>query len=215
MLITSEQLNRICPSIKDTNLSKRATIISDLISKICPLYGIDRPTILHEWLANVLEESGEFTVFAEDLYYSAKRLMKVWPKRFPDMQSAIPYAKNPQKLAEKVYANRNGNKRPGDAYLMRGAGPMQLTGLGMIAEFTTYYNKKFGTKYNPYQMAEMLRKDLEIGIHSAAWVFAVVKRLIPYAISDNMKVCVYKINGGYTNMGERMIYYERSKQVIK
>ncbi|MCY1745057.1 hypothetical protein [Ensifer sp. SL37] len=51
----------------------------------------------------------------ENLYYSAERLTQVWPSRFPTIASAKPFARNPRKLANKVYGGRMGNTAPDDA----------------------------------------------------------------------------------------------------
>lgn len=75
-------------------------------------------------------ECGSFRILEEGLSYSAERLMKVWPKRFPTLDAAQPYARNPKALANNVYANRMGNRdeASGDGYRFRGRGCIQLTG---------------------------------------------------------------------------------------
>lgn len=83
-----------------------------------------------DFLAQTAHESMGYTVLEESLWYTAERLMQVWPRRFPDMTSALPYARNPEALANKVYAGRNGNVEPGDGYRYRGRGIMQTTGRG-------------------------------------------------------------------------------------
>lgn len=83
-----------------------------------------------EFLAQTAHESMGFTVLEEGLWYTAERLMQVWPRRFPDLTSALPYARNPEALANKVYFGRNGNTEPGDGYKYRGRGLVQTTGRG-------------------------------------------------------------------------------------
>lgn len=94
-------------------------------------YGVDQSvTRLADFLAQTANETGGFTAFSEKLGYSAKRLTEVWPKRFPTIAVATPYANNPQKLANKTYADRMGNgaESSGDGWAYRGRGMLQLTG---------------------------------------------------------------------------------------
>lgn len=94
-------------------------------------YGLDRnPFRLHFFLAQIGHESGGLSVESESLNYRAERLMQVWPKRFPTLEVAKPYARNPEKLGNFAYANRNGNGpvESGDGYRFRGRGYVQLTG---------------------------------------------------------------------------------------
>ena len=78
-------------------------------------------------------ECGNFRVLEENLNYRAATLMKLWPKRFPTLDIAAEYAGKPQKIANKVYASRMGNRdeASGDGYRFRGRGCVQLTGSDM------------------------------------------------------------------------------------
>ncbi|MQA39966.1 glycoside hydrolase family 19 protein [Rugamonas aquatica] len=82
------------------------------------------------FLAQVIHESASFNQLAENLNYTAIRLCKVWPKRFETIEAAQPFANNPERLANLVYASRmgNGDERSGDGYRYRGRGLIQLTG---------------------------------------------------------------------------------------
>lgn len=85
-------------------------------------------TEVDDFLGQILHESAGLTQFSEHLNYSAERLCVVWPSRFPTLQSAQPYARNPQALANKVYGGRMGNINPGDGWKYRGRAPIQITG---------------------------------------------------------------------------------------
>lgn len=95
-------------------------------------YGIDATAArLTEWLGEVGHESGGFRNLQENLSYSsAARICAVWPSRFPTLASAEPYVRNPEGLANRVYANRLGNGPPesGDGWRYRGRGLIQITG---------------------------------------------------------------------------------------
>lgn len=90
-------------------------------------HGIDTWNEQASFLAQFGHETLGFTRFEENLNYSAKRLMRVWPRRFPDILTAQQYEHNPEALAEKVYGGRMGNTERGDGWRYRGRGP-QLTG---------------------------------------------------------------------------------------
>lgn len=83
---------------------------------------------LDDFLGQVLHESLMLERLEEGLSYSADRLCQVWPKRFPSLADAQPYARNPEALANKVYGGRLGNTQPGDGYRFRGRGALQVTG---------------------------------------------------------------------------------------
>lgn len=74
-------------------------------------------------------ESGGFTVFVENLNYSAAGLRSTWPTRFTE-QTAKQFARKPEAIANLVYSNRmgNGNEASGDGWRFRGRGAIQLTG---------------------------------------------------------------------------------------
>lgn len=83
---------------------------------------------IDDFLGQILHESAGLTQFTENLHYSAERLCVVWPKRFPTLQDARPYAYNPEALANRVYGGRMGNTELGDGWRYRGRTPIQLTG---------------------------------------------------------------------------------------
>lgn len=82
-----------------------------------------------DFVGQILHESAGLTRMQENLHYSsAARLMQVWPTRFLTLADAQTCANNPEKLANRVYGGRMGNTLPGDGWLYRGRGPIQLTG---------------------------------------------------------------------------------------
>jgi putative chitinase len=87
-------------------------------------------------------ETGEFKTFSENLNYSAAGLKKIFKKYFNDL-TALAYARNPEKIANKVYGNRmsNGAEASGDGWKFRGRGALQLTGKSNYEAFAKYLGK--------------------------------------------------------------------------
>lgn len=101
----------------------------DPINDACALSEIDNPKRVAAFLATCLYESAGLTRLVENLNYSAQGLLRVWPGRF-NLNGADKYAHQPQKIADYVYANRNGNgnEASGDGWRYIGRGPIQCTG---------------------------------------------------------------------------------------
>lgn len=124
-MLSPEQLQRIFP-----NCQGPAAWVDALIPAF-QKYEIETPDRIASFLAQTGYESGQYNRLEENLNFTtAARLTKVWPKRFPDEASALPYVNNPQKLANRVYASRmgNGDAQSNDGYRFRGRGIIQLTG---------------------------------------------------------------------------------------
>jgi putative chitinase len=119
-----QQLNRRCDY----------QALAEPLAAACAKYQIDRPRRVRHFVAQLCVESTGLTRFEENLNYSAKRLTEVWPKRFPTLAAAAPYANNPQALANKTYGGRLGNVGPNDGWLYRGRDPLMTTGRDNYAE---------------------------------------------------------------------------------
>jgi putative chitinase len=104
-----------------------APVLGACASVDFPKYQITNCQRIAHWMAQFAHESRHFQKYEEDLKYSAKRLMQVWPRRFPTLARAQQFAGNPEKLANEVYGGRMGNTAPGDGWRYRGRGPM-ITG---------------------------------------------------------------------------------------
>lgn len=212
-MVNGQQLKLICPTLTSDNANR----IAAALDEICPKYGINKPDIFHEFIANLAHESSEFSRSEENLKYTtARRIMAVWPYRFKTEAEAAPYTFNPQKLAEKVYGKRAdlGNVQEGDGWMFRGGGPIQTTGRKNHTDFCNFYNKMMGTSFTPEQIANLIRTNLEVGIHSACWIFAIAKKLIDEAENDQVIMIRKRINGGLIGLPEVMQYYNRAVQYI-
>jgi putative chitinase len=93
---------------------------------------------IRHFMAHHYVESAGFSLLEENLNYSAARLVQVWPRRFPNVAAATPYARNPRALANKVYGGRMGNLGTNEGFLYRGGGFNQLTGLNNYVAASTW-----------------------------------------------------------------------------
>ncbi|AGH48779.1 glycoside hydrolase family protein [Sphingomonas sp. MM-1] len=107
-----------------------------MLAKQAAGYGMTTPERLAEFVAQICNETGGFRRFVENLNYSAEAIQRTWPSRFPTLASAAPFARNPEKLANRVYDRASeGNTQPGDGWRYRGRGALQLTFRGNYRRF--------------------------------------------------------------------------------
>lgn len=211
-ILTGEILIKIVPKLE----IERAKKLSQLINEICPMYGIDSANILHEFLANVIHESNHFEDKVEKLNYSAKRLIQVWPTRFQSFEKAVKFSANEKLLAEEVYGNRRdlGNIQPGDGWRFRGSGFIQMTGRLNFVAFSSFIRQKFKIIKPLDEIADDIRTNDDMALHSACYIFAISKNLISAAIANNMIHIVKRINGGLTGLDSRLELYTLCKNNI-
>lgn len=147
-------------------------------------------------------ESGNFKVFSENLNYSADGLNKIFKKYFPTVAAAQPYARKPEKIANKVYANRMGNgpESSGDGWKYRGRGPIQLTGKDNYSAFAADIGRP-DVVTNPDLVVS------ELAFESALWFFR-KNNLLTIAdkgITDAIITQITKrVNGGTHGLDDRL-----------
>jgi putative chitinase len=109
---------------------KVSSVVMLEIPSVSDKFGINTPLRLAHFLAQCSHESGDFKAVRENLNYSAEGLRKIFGKYFPTDALAAQYARQPEKIANRVYANRmgNGDEASGQGFKFRGRGYIQLTG---------------------------------------------------------------------------------------
>lgn len=158
-------------------------------------FGWTKPQALH-FFANTSHETGDYKVFSENLNYSADGLRATWPSRF-DAQTAKAYARQPEKIANKVYANRmgNGDEASGDGWRWRGRGAIQTTGKLNYQDLANGLNRP-DVMTNPDIVAGDLAMD------SAVYFFT--KNRIWQQCTDTSNGTIAKVrrllNGGYIGL---------------
>jgi putative chitinase len=220
-LLTGEILLKISPAVPSTRADKLAA----LLTEICPQYGIDTADIFHEFIANVLHESGSFTTYSESLNYSVEALKQKFGRHRITESQAEQFGRKPGRPAnQKAIANilyggswgkkQLGNTESNDGWDLRGSGPIQITGRGNLIMFANYMRKRFGVFNTVQQWAELLRTDDRWGIHSACWIFAIAKKLIDEAENDQAILIRKRINGGMMGIVDTQEFYERAKLYV-
>lgn len=112
-----------------TNGSDAVTLRGRALATSASLYGLTNVERVAGFLSQTTHETGDYRVLRENLYYkTAAQIRAVWPSRFPTEALAMPFVKNPEALANKVYARpEEGNIHPGDGFKYRGGGDFQTT----------------------------------------------------------------------------------------
>lgn len=148
---------------------------------------------LDDFVAQAVHEAGHLDHVTENLRYSAQRLMAVWPKRFPTLESALPYAMNGPALAEKVYQGRMGNAQPGDGFKYRGRGIPMITGRANYAEMAKI------TGLPLLESPDLLEQpDTALRVGVLWW-----ENNVPDTIVDNVELVTRQVNGGVVGLLER------------
>lgn len=152
-------------------------------------------------------ESNELKVWEENLNYSAKRLCQVWPKRFPSLDAAAPFANNPQALANKVYSGRMGNAGPEDGWNYRGRTPVQITGRDNYKQVAKFL--KLPLEDNPDLVNDKATAFRVVGSY-----FRDIRPMLSVADKGDIKAITFAVNGGYTDLEGRTRYYQTALKVI-
>lgn len=167
------------------------------LEAVLPRYEINTIDRVAAFLAQCSIESADFTILKENLNYSAKGLCSTWPNRFINEEAAQPYNRNPEAIANKVYANRlgNGDEVSGDGWKFRGRGAIQLTGK---------YNYQAFADSIEYTLDEAVvyTETLQGAIESAAF-FWNRNNFNSLADQRNITALTKKINGGLLGLAER------------
>jgi putative chitinase len=171
-------------------------------------YNIDTAKRQAAFIGQCMHESGGFKLLEENLNYSAKALMATWPSRFPTEEMANQYARNPEKIANKVYGGRMGNadESSGEGWKYRGRGIKQLTG-----------------KENYQRCSEALGVDLvsdpdklldpKYAALSAGW-FWNKHNLNDLADKSDIETMTKRINGGLLGLDARKVAIAKAESIL-
>lgn len=178
------------------------------LEKTFAKYDISTPQRQAAFIGQCAHESANFTKLEESLNYKPERLMQVWPSRFPDLPTAMKYAHDPIKLANKVYANRmgNGSEESGDGSKYHGRGLIQLTGKELYGNCGSSIGVDLLS--NPG-----LLNTPEYAALSAGW-FWNKKGLNSLADSQDYDTMTKRINGGLHGLDDRKAKIAKALSVL-
>jgi putative chitinase len=171
-------------------------------------YEINTPERQAAFIGQCAHESMNFTRLEENMNYSAEGLMKTWPSRFPTLESAKPYHRNLEKIANKVYAGRMGNgpEETGEGWLYHGRGLIQLTGKDNYTLAGDALNMDF--IHSPDYV--LVPKYAAL---TAGW-FWNKRNLNKEADAKDFTGMTKKINGGTIGLDDRIAHIKHAQEVL-
>lgn len=205
MIIVESQIRRIMPNVKETRVKEFVKCFNEWSDR----FGISTPLRFVHFIAQIAHESGEFKSMEENLNYSADGLLRVFPKYFTK-ETAAQYARKPEKIANKVYANRmgNGDEASGDGWRFKGRGAIGTTGRD---NYKAYADSEFcvgDLMSHPEWLAQ------SPGCFKSAMYFWWKNGLNQIADTDDVVKVTKRVNGGTNGLAQRQYYYRMAKRVM-
>ena len=180
----------------------------EALNEILPEYEIDTPKRVAAFIAQCAHESGGFRALKENLNYKAESLLKVFPKYFKTLAEANAYAKQPEKIANKIYGGRMGNgpESSGDGFRYCGRGLIQLTG----KENYTWFAESLEM---PVEDVPEYLQTFEGAVQSACF-FWEQNKLNQWADAGDILTLTKRINGGTIGLEDRQKHYQHALHIF-
>jgi len=205
-MVTLDLLKALCPKTKPAVLEGYI----EPLNTVAEYYEMTaNPARLAGFLAQIAHESGGFNFVKENLNYSKDGLRKIFPKYFPTDEIANEYARKPEKIANRVYANRmsNGDEASGDGYRFCGRGLIQLTGR---ANYTKFANDLSMSIDDTIAYLETPNG----AVVSAGW-FWDNNKLNQYCDKGDFITLTKRINGGTIGLQDRQHHFEIAMKYLQ
>jgi putative chitinase len=200
------------------NLQTKIGVVADgafgpgTMKKAMEFYKLTPERAAH-FFGQTAHETGEFKIFTENLNYSTKGLLATFGKYFINEATAKPFERNPEKIANRVYAGRMGNglSTSGDGWKFRGRGALQLTGKENYKGFSVYLNE-------PEIMTNPDLVSTTYSFESALYFFERNKlwSICDQGVNDTTILTLTKrINGGTHGLDDRLLKTKKYYQYVK
>lgn len=201
MNITPDQILKLFPHL-DWEFHKAFLLLED--------YHINSPLRISHFLAQTSHESSDFKTLSESLNYSQEGLLRTF-KKYYNQENAREYARKPEKIANRVYANRlgNGDEQSGDGWKYRGRGSIQITGKNNYRDCSRYLFGDERLLNNP----DLLITP-EYAIKSACWYWS-INGLNVWADNNDIYTLTRRINGGLNGLEDRKKRFNRILRAIE
>lgn len=202
---TIDNIQKFAGDYADALTPELLTELNDVLTK----YSINKnPLRFVHFIAQITHETGHFRWLSENLNYSSEGLRKVFAKYFPSDAMADAYARQPEKIANRVYANRmgNGDEASGDGWRYRGRGYIQLTG----KENYETIGRRIGVDI--VSSPDLVAEDARVALLAAAdyWDSRNINKA---ADKDDLKAVTKLINGGYNGLADRERLLKKAKHI--
>jgi putative chitinase len=180
----------------------------DALNETFQRFDISTPVRQASFIGQCGHECANFKVLEENLNYRAETLMKLWKSRFPTIEIANEYARNPKKIANKVYSSRMGNRdeASGDGYRFRGRGCIQLTG------HANYFHAGQACGED-FVMQPDLVATPKYAAMTAGW-FWNTHKINQFADRQDFTLMTKKINGGTIGLNDRIKHINHALDIL-
>lgn len=180
----------------------------EALEQLLPDYDINTPHRIAHFIAQCAHESGEFKFIQENLNYRWTSLRSLFSKYFPTDELARAYEKKPEKIANRIYANRmgNGDEASGDGWRYRGRGLIQLTGKDNYTFFA-------GSLDIPVEEAADYLATFEGAAQSACFYWE-QNNLNRFADANDVRGLTRAINGGFIGLEDRIKHTNHALHVM-
>jgi len=192
---------------------KTAAVWAQPLDDACRKFGITTPARLSAFLAQVGHESDSLRRLVENVNYRADGLLRVWPSRFT-AQTAAEYARQPERIANKVYGGRMGNgpEATGDGWRYRGRGPIQVTGKANYESIGELIQRAVPTAPDFVIDPDLMLEPRWGALAAAAYWDS--HDLNELADAGQFERLTKRVNGGLIGWADRKARYDRSRKVL-
>jgi putative chitinase len=206
--ITIDQLRAAVPSARPDDLTSYLEPLDETLAR----FEINTPARIAAFLAQIAHESGDFRHAEENLNYSWQALRTTWPSHFETDEIAQGYHRQPERIANRAYADRNGNgdEASGEGWRFRGRGLIQVTGRADYLAYSVAIGEPT-VMTDPDQLKLPHHAALSAGWY---WSSRGLNALADVGDEASFNKITQKINGGQIGKEDRLQNWAEARAVF-